>query len=96
MGWSSGGELFDGALDVFLVHIPPYLRNDAVKKWYEAFKWTDWDTQQESKYYHDYLKGVMVKLGEIELCSKCGFESWDGDCENEECPESEYYEEPND
>lgn len=64
MGWSSGTVLFDGALDVFLKYVPEDQRVDAVAAWYNEFVHSDWDTEDESKYYDKYLREMLYDYGE--------------------------------
>lgn len=72
MGWGSATGLFDGAVDVALKFIPSnneehaqVLAQAVVEAMYTQIDWEDWDTQDESKYYH-YLIHVMEAQGELD------------------------------
>ena len=60
MGWSGGTQLFDDALDIFLGYIPARLHDQLIEKWYAKFDGTDWDTEDESKYW-EQLEPIMRK-----------------------------------
>lgn len=79
MGWSSATSIFDGAVDVALAHasklfnidthehyVPDALKKQIVYDMYTCVDWDDWDTQDESKYFHPYLLEIMHDLGEID------------------------------
>lgn len=69
MGWSSATEIFDGAVDVMLRHLPPQSETQIeaiVKDLYQRIDWQDWDTQDESKYFFPYLVKIMCDLNEID------------------------------
>jgi len=51
--------VFDGALDVFLKYVPEEEKQTAVEQWYSKFAWTDWDTEDESEYYDEYLSKII-------------------------------------
>jgi len=93
MGWSGGTEIFDDAVDVALRHCykvegitPRILYKSIVRELYvsDSFKYSDWDTQDESK-HHEVLFEVMVELGEHEpACIICGSrEVYDGVCQGD-------------
>lgn len=60
MGWSGGTEIFDGALDTFLSFVPEDSHQDLIEKWYKVFEDTDWDTEDESKYW-DKLELILQR-----------------------------------
>lgn len=60
MGWSGGTQLFDDALDIFLGYIPKFMQDRLIEQWYEKFKDSDWDTEDESAYW-DRLEPIMRK-----------------------------------
>lgn len=60
MGWAGGTELFDGALDIFLKHIPEELHEELIEEWYQVFKYSDWDTEDESDYF-EQLKPLLER-----------------------------------
>lgn len=74
MGWGSGTEFFDVAVDVALKHcyqidgkVPDILYKSIVREVYtsDAFRWSDWDTQDESK-HADMLLLIRLELGEVD------------------------------
>lgn len=60
MGWASGTDYFDGALDIFLPYIPKSLHDSLIEKWYSVIAEGDWDTEEESNYY-DKLEPILRK-----------------------------------
>lgn len=80
MGWSSATEIFDGAVEVAIAHAPKIPEHVSTNKYntpdiiiksivhdmYTRVEWDDWDTQQESKFYHPHLFDVMHELGELD------------------------------
>jgi hypothetical protein len=68
MGWGSATGLFDGAVTVALKFAPDneLMKHAVVHEMYTKINWDDWDTQDESKYFDQYLIHVMYELGEIE------------------------------
>lgn len=75
MGWASGTDIFDGAVDVALSFtqansydegVKDHITRIVVEKMYTGVDWGDWDTQDESKYFEPYLESVMRELGELD------------------------------
>jgi hypothetical protein len=78
MGWASGTDLFDTAVSVALRHAPHIntdegarvsdgLRRRIIKDMYEDFaRLSDWDTEDESKYFKSDLVHIMYDLGVID------------------------------
>lgn len=77
MGWSSGTELFDKAAYVALwyapkintdegAQVPPIIRRGIFEDLYKAFEYSDWDTEDESKYFKSDLVHIMHDLGRID------------------------------
>lgn len=77
IGWSSGTELFDGCVRVALEHaphhngddgafVPPKIRRTIVESVYRVFDGSDWDTEDESDYFHTDLVHIMHDLGRID------------------------------
>lgn len=69
MGWSSATGLFDGTVDAF---IRLGSDEDTRVQIFVEYLYTvvyadsDWDTQDESKYFEEYLKQIMLANGEID------------------------------
>lgn len=94
MGWCSGTEYFDGAVDVAVSFSKSFANlNDEdferrvlpqiVKSVYTQIEWDDWDCQDESK-YAKILTNVRVDMGELERCPACfGTDVYDGRCYGE-------------
>jgi len=77
MGWCSGTEYFDLAVDVALRHAPvrntddgaqvlPKIRKAIIAEVYKGFDYSDWDCQSESKYFESDLVHHMHDIGEID------------------------------
>lgn len=73
MGWASGTELFDSMVDLALAllvdakgSVTPEETQEVVRRVYELFEHTDWDTEDESCYFKPYLIEVMHDLGRID------------------------------
>ena len=59
MGWGSGTSLFDRAVDAFFeLNDNEEDRKTFIFKMWDAFSDSDWDTEDESKYY-DYLAPII-------------------------------------
>lgn len=61
MGWCGGTAVFDGALDLFLTHVPKEKRQELVKVWFKAVRDGDWDCLDESAYYEEYIKPILLE-----------------------------------
>lgn len=74
MGWGSATPIFDTAVDVALEFLPTsglatkpqVLIKAIVEKMYKELPLDDWDTQDESNYYDEYLIHVMYDMGEVD------------------------------
>lgn len=70
MGSARATEIFDSAVDVALEFIPtqdltePVIKA-VVERMYTGVDWGDWDTQDESDYFH-YLVDIMHERGELD------------------------------
>jgi hypothetical protein len=65
MGWSSGTEIFDAGLNIFLKYVPEEAIDSVLLHWYDVVTAQDWDTVEESDYY-DMLRPVLVANGELD------------------------------
>lgn len=85
MGWCSATEYFDDGLNTFLEYVPDEKKFEAVEEWYRSFSLSDWDCQEESQYYNQYLHHIMLKENGLSeyttvlrinrsesICSYCG------------------------
>jgi len=61
MGWCSGTEFFDDGLSTFLQYVPEDKKFAAVKEWYDCFRYSDWDCEEESQYYQGYIKHFRIQ-----------------------------------
>lgn len=73
MGWNEGTSLFDPMVDLALAlvvenkgSVTPEETQEVVRRVYELFEDTDWDTEEESCYFKPYLIEVMHDLGRID------------------------------
>ena len=76
MGWASATPLFDAAVETtlrFLDAVHPTLtgrQGDAmieavVEAHYDIYRQSDWDTEDESKYW-PYIRKMLIARGEID------------------------------
>lgn len=61
MGWCGGTAVFDGALDLFLKYVPKDERQAVVKLWLKEVRDGDWDCLDESNYFDDFIKPVLLE-----------------------------------
>jgi hypothetical protein len=77
MGWGSGTQYFDKPLDLFLKYVPEGEREALVYEHYKMIRSEDWDTQDESKYYLDYIIHFDYREGYLdweEYVERLGYE----------------------
>jgi len=73
MGWNGGTELFDPMVDLALAlvvenkgSVTPEETQEIVRRVYEFFEDTDWDTEDESCYFYPYLLEVLHDLDRVD------------------------------
>lgn len=80
MGWNGGTDLFDKAVEVALsvapqipAHltehpsaVPDEIIQTIVDLLYPTWQDSDWDTEDESKYFKPYLLNTMLRLEQID------------------------------
>lgn len=77
MGYASGTDVFDKMVDIALryapkkntdlgAQTPTVIRQSIIIDCYDAMSDTDWDTQDESKYFQTDLVHLMYQRGEID------------------------------
>lgn len=77
MGWSSGTQLFDAMVTIALRHaphintdegavVPIPIRKSIIAEAYAAMDNSDWDTEDESRYFKSDLVHLMYDLGRID------------------------------
>lgn len=69
MGWNGGAPLFDGIVELVLEYVEdptPATIQSVVDDAYALFEDTDWDTEDESRFFDDYLIHTMYDLGRID------------------------------
>jgi hypothetical protein len=64
MGWAGGTSFFDGPLDLMLEYVPEDKRKEVIEKLYRTIRDGDWDTVDESAYFHLLVKYDIDGYGE--------------------------------
>lgn len=77
MGWCSGTDVFDKALDLFLEFVPEEERPGRIKQWLEHLEKDDWDCIDESDYFVEYIKPILKERDPDEYFERYGREEWE-------------------